>query len=189
MVRGVGIGRFLKLGRRLHARFIMSKIKILTIEEVKSAYDPYSSLWFQWKYSDACFLSKDEIIIIETYLKTGELKEACKQLKISKKVAGEKLNSTTFKLFSGESIFFKWMLTKFFEISRNWFLLLPISKVPLPVYYRKKLAELNCSTLKDALEKYTVSDFYQLWSEPDTDEFLRLMSLYQCDSLLINSNN
>ena len=167
----------------------MSKIRILSIEEVKSAYDPYSDLWFKWKYSEDCFLKKDEIITIETYLRTGEIKEACKRLKISKKEAAEKLSSTTFKLLCGESIFFNWRLTKFFETSRNWFLNLPVSKVPLPIYYRKEFTKLNCSSLKDALEKYTVFDFYQLWSQADADEFVRLMNLYQCDSLLRNSHS
>jgi hypothetical protein len=167
----------------------MCKNKILALNFVKSAYDPYSHLWFKWKYSEDCFLNKDEIITIETYLRTGEINEACKRLKISKKEAIKKLNSTTYKLFYGETIFFKWMLSKFFEMSRNWFVNLPISKVPIPIYYRKEFAKLNCSTLKDGLEKYTVFDFYQLWSESDADEFVRLMSLYECDSLLRISNN
>lgn len=166
----------------------MSKNKIL-VEDVQRAFDPYSDLWFKWKYSDSCFLDKDQILLMEVYLGTGELKEACKRLNISESEAIDRLNRTAFTLHCCESIFFKWMLSEFYKVSREWFINLPISKAPIPVYFRKKIKNLKVATLKQAFEKFTVLDFYKLWPKNDAEDFIQLMVHFECGSLLRRGSN
>lgn len=136
------------------------------LKELLAILDPYAELWHEWKVSGACFLTEQEIIIIQNYLLTGSHFPSADQLNISPITAAIILNKSKLRLKWNYPVFQGWITERLleahgiivYETELDWFLHSPFAYLPMPLQLKRKLNVLLPETMSELLIKYSEKD-------------------------------
>lgn len=139
---------------------------IKKVKELLSVLDPYAEFWHEWKVSGACFLTEQEIIIIQNYLITGSHFTSANQLSISPVTAASILNKSILRLRWSYPVFQSWITEQLleahgiivYETERERFLHSPFAYLPMPLPLKRKLNMLNPETMSELLIKHSEAD-------------------------------
>lgn len=167
---------------------------IKKVKELLSVLDPYAEFWHEWKVSGACFLTEQEILIIQTYLLTGSHFTAANQLGISPVTAASILNKSILRLKWNYPLFQGWITEQLLEVhgiivyetEQERFLYSPFAYLPMPLLLKRKLNVLNSETMSELLHNHSEADLKRCRCIGDKmiSEFKFFLRKNQCLHLL-----
>jgi hypothetical protein len=175
---------------------------VTPLEQVKdliAILDPYAELWQEWINTDACFLSDEEIKIIQNFLLFSSHYPSVIELNISLATAKEKLKRIKRRLKWNYPLYQKWVTERMllnsgilnYHSKEDYLLNSPIEFIPMSATLRKRLNVFSVSTLNELLSNYTENDLrkIRLFGEKTITEFKHLLIEYNCSHLLRKTNN
>lgn len=139
---------------------------IKKVKELLGVLDPYAEFWHEWKVSGACFLTEQQILIIQNYLLTGSHFSSANELNISPVTAASILNRSIFRLKWNYPVFQGWLTERLleahgiivYETEQDRFLHSPFVYLPMPLQLKRKLNILFPQTMSELLAKYSERD-------------------------------
>lgn len=168
------------------------------VKELIAILDPYANLWGEWISSGACFLSPDEIKIIQNFLLTGSHYESSKELNISLVTAVSRLNKIKRRLLWYQPKYQRWLTERLlvhhgiitYTSKLDYFLNSPFQFLPMPLNLKKKLSLFIVETMKELLDNYSEEDLRKYRSVGDKiiENLKEYLSENKCLHLLRKAN-
>lgn len=164
------------------------------IKELLAVLEPYAYSWKEWTQSRATFLSPKEILLIESFLETGNHNFSCKALGINPAAAQYLLCNSKLRLHIHRHLFESWLTERLLEnhgiiyyvSDVDRFLNSPLQFLPINYELRTNLCRLHKTTIRDLLNTYPLGTISAQWymTELLLQEFIYLLKEYQCLHLL-----
>ncbi len=167
---------------------------IKKIKELLAVLDPYAESWQEWTASGACFLSKQEITIIQNYILTGSHFPSAEELNISPITAASILNKAKWRLKWCYPKFQRWITERLLEdhgiityqTESDRFLNSPFEYLEMPLELKRKLSILFSETMGELLQTNTETDLkrYKCIGERTIEDFKNYLEKNECRHLL-----
>lgn len=163
------------------------------LSELLKAIEPYIELWDEWTSSGATFLSKKQIVVIETYLLTGSHILVGEIIGLSPVTSAHILNRSMQRLIWNYKLFQDWQTDRLLEqhsiitysSDMDRFLNAPYQYLPISSQLKMKLRFLEGETLKEILSNFTEEKMSRWPLHPKImKEFKEELSKMNCLHLL-----
>lgn len=140
--------------------------QIQKVKELLALLDPYADLWDEWTSSGACFLTKDDITIVQNFLLTGSHYPSVVELNISLVTAVSRLNKIKLRLEWFRHKHDLWLTERLLTNSgiitysspHDYFLNSPFEFLGMPIQLKRKLRLLMVDTMQELLTNYSEED-------------------------------
>lgn len=155
--------------------FTFSASSVKNIKELITILAPYAPVWYEWTESGACILSKQEIRVLQNYLRTGSHLTSSREFDIPTLSASVMLSRIKLRLCCNTSKFENWLTERLLEehgiiryaSEQDKFLHSPLIFLPMPSDLKQQLRYLSEPTMWDVLAKHTESKLRNHWSLND----------------------
>ena len=152
--------------------FTFPASSVKNIKELIAILAPYAPVWHEWIESGACILSKQEIRVLQNYLRTGSHLTSSRELDIPALSASVMLSRIKLRLCWNAPKFESWLTERLLEkhgiiryaSEQDKFLRSPLIFLPIPFELKQQLRYLAESTMGDILSKHTESKLRNHWS-------------------------
>lgn len=164
------------------------------VKELITILEPYAAMWQEWTESGACFLSKQEIKILQNYLLSGSCSSSCVEFNISEIIVTDILDQIQVRLRWGSYKFESWLTERLLEehgiitytSPQDRFLNSPLMFLSIPDDLKFRLRYLLKYTMADILTSYTEAKLKAHWSVNDKllKDFKEVLHQNKCLHLL-----
>lgn len=150
---------------RVHLKMKVST-PIQKVKELIAILDPYADLWDEWTSSGACFLTYDDIRIIQNFLLTGSHYSSVEELDISLVTAVSRLNKIKLRLQWYRPKYNLWLTERLLTQSGiityssplDYFLNSPFEFLKMPLPLKNKLRFCMAETMQELLDNHSEED-------------------------------
>ncbi len=167
---------------------------IKKIKELLAVLDPYAESWQEWTTSGACFLSEQEITIIQNYLLTNSHFPSAIELNISSVTASSILNKAKWRLKWCYPKFQGWLTERLLEdhgviiyqTELDRFLNSPFAYLEMPLVLKRKLNILYPENMGELLKTHTEVELrkFKCIGEKTIEDFKTYLERNGCLHLL-----